>query len=44
MKNSLASEIQEKLQEIVEEYQPEYNIKTVPFRVIPKTDEFRKTG
>jgi FlaA1/EpsC-like NDP-sugar epimerase len=53
MPDSSASEIQEKLQEIVEEYQPERKTKTVPFIVKPKTElsvfsdeqeKLRKTG
>jgi FlaA1/EpsC-like NDP-sugar epimerase len=51
--NSSVSEIHEKLQEIVEEYQPVIKTKTVPFIAKPKTelsvfpnetDELRKTG
>jgi hypothetical protein len=44
MKNSSATEIQKKLHEIVEEYQPECGTKTIQFRVVPKTEELRKTG
>ncbi|MDR2438619.1 MAG: hypothetical protein LBE12_04505, partial [Planctomycetaceae bacterium] len=53
MTNSPVSEIQEKLQEIVEEYQPVFKTETVPFTTKPKTDlsvfpnetnELRKTG
>jgi FlaA1/EpsC-like NDP-sugar epimerase len=53
MFNSPVLEIQEKLLEIVEEYQPEYKTKTVPFTVKPKTElsvfsdeqeKLRKTG
>jgi FlaA1/EpsC-like NDP-sugar epimerase len=53
MTNSSVSEIHEKLQEIVEEYQPEHKTKTVPFTTKSKTDlsvysdetnELRKTG
>jgi hypothetical protein len=53
MTNSSVSEIQEKLQEIVEEYQPVIKTKTVPFVVKPKTElsvfsdeqeKLRKTG
>jgi FlaA1/EpsC-like NDP-sugar epimerase len=51
--NSSVSEIHEKLQEIVEEYQPVIKTKTVPFIVKPKTElsvfpdeqeKLRKTG
>jgi FlaA1/EpsC-like NDP-sugar epimerase len=38
MTNSSASEIQEKLLEIVEEYQPKHKTKIVPFTVKPKTE------
>jgi FlaA1/EpsC-like NDP-sugar epimerase len=53
MTNSTVSEIHDKLQEIVEEYQPEHKTKIVPFTVKPKTElsvfptdteELRKTG
>jgi FlaA1/EpsC-like NDP-sugar epimerase len=53
MNNSSVSKIQEKLLEIVEEYQPVFKTETVPFAAKPKTelsvfpnevDELRKTG
>jgi FlaA1/EpsC-like NDP-sugar epimerase len=44
MYNFPVSEIQEKLQEIVEEYQPVHKTETVPFRVVPNMEKFRKTG
>jgi FlaA1/EpsC-like NDP-sugar epimerase len=53
MTNFSTSEIQEKLQEVVEEYQPVHKTKTVPFIVKPKTElsvfsdeekKLRKTG
>jgi FlaA1/EpsC-like NDP-sugar epimerase len=53
LSNSSISEIQEKLQAMVEEYQPEHKTKTVPFTTKSKTDlsvyseetnKLRKTG
>ncbi|MDR2117141.1 MAG: hypothetical protein LBP87_12245, partial [Planctomycetaceae bacterium] len=44
MKDSPVAEVREMLQKIVEEYQPECGTKTIQFRVLPKTDELRKTG